>query len=250
MPLSKDPEKRRRQLAYLNPRGNRHITGLLEMELENPKKIQINMNRTVRNSDKDLIDEGEVVLNNIQLIDPPENYTVKNFFDTQSNLIQEGLAKTFGRDKKLVNELIQKRLNHTKNDWIYALPLMYENKNGRKITEDNFNFVKHASRDKLKIASIEPKKLIELSNDKEKRFDGSLNHTRNHIKKGKPIPTPRIELNKDGDIESIEGISRVKGALIEGVKEIPVYIITRDPIESMSRLQRVKIDNVDFKKVN
>jgi len=250
MPLSTDPVKRRRQMAHLAGKDKK-LVGLM---LDDPREIKVKLNRTLNSGDKSVIEDGEVVLNNIEMVEPPANYSIKRFFDSQPTIVQEGYAKTFGRDKKLINELIQKRLNHIKDDWIYAIPLLYENNDGERIQEDSFKFDWYAYRDRVKIMMIEPKKFVKLSGVDPRKFEHqrSRNLTRDYIKKGKPIPTPSLELNEKGDtVVKSEGFERMLGANDQEIKKVPVYIITKQPIESMSRLEKIKIDNLDFnKKVN
>jgi hypothetical protein len=253
MALSLDPVKKGKQMAFLKMKDKKTITGLdAETKVER-KKIQVKLNRTLNTMDKSIIDDGENVLNNLELIDPPENFTIKRHFDTQPTVIQEALAKTFGRNKKLMNKLIQKRLNEGKNNWVYSLPIPYQNENGKKLTEDSFNFSFFAVKDKITIALINPKKFVKLANDKTEPTRESKRTTQltsSFIRAGRPIPTPRLELNHDGDqVIKTEGIDRVRGAIDEGIDEIPVYIITKEPIDKIPRLQAMKLANLDFKKV-
>lgn len=249
MGLSRDPAIRKRQMAVLSG-GNKKIEGLLKMELEDPRKIKLNIGRTLATDDRHLLDEGEVVLNNIELVEPPQNYSVKTFFENLPDYTQENLARTFGRDKKVVNELLQNRLEHKKG-WVYALPLIYENETGKKITEDRFNFTWYAMRDRVKIVKIDPKKLVKISGINEKESNKSTTiKTRNNIRSGKPIETPRIELDSEGKIESLHGVDRARGAMTMNIKEIPLYIVTVKPIDMMSRLEKQQLESVDFKKVN
>jgi hypothetical protein len=58
------------------------------------------------------------------------------------------------------------------------------------------------------------------------------------MKKGEPIDTPYLQIHLDGmDVYSHEGRHRALGAIKAGIKQMPVYIYTDDPMTDDQRKQ-------------
>lgn len=172
----------------------------------------------------------------------------------------DNIQKTFYYSKDAIDKLLEWREDGSPKTWKWKSPIILHSK------EDDANgFFEHdAYKGKVTIVLMSPRLFMSLASPKgflayemnnNKLTEGlggetveqseeSIKNIADSMKKGEPISTPYLNVDlKELRVFQHEGRHRAFGALDAGIKQMPVYIYTDEP---MTDSQRIRINKNPF----
>ncbi len=233
--------------------NRKSTTGLQQMSQS--KCVKVNLSRTLHSYDKYLVNEGEDILtklDNFRNLKIDSQYTIQNWLNNQSSNVNEGIAKNLGKNSRELNILIETMKHRSPNNWTYSSPIPYSTFESKHNQSDDMyavNFIQFSYRDRLKIALMSPSQFLKMTS-KEQPSKYEISKYILMIKNGTPISTPFLEIDEtNSKVMLYGGRHSVMSAKMMNLPLIPVYILTQKPLIDMSRLEKMKLETANFKKV-
>jgi len=175
----------------------------------------------------------------------------------------DGIQKTFFYSRDNIEKLLEWRQDPSPDTWKWQIPLYMENPKDQLdlFIEDSSNsfWIQDAFKGKETITIMSPREYLRLACPKcLEDFDESIisgkdgfedldfdirgkdftkeiiNEIESELKKGNPVSTIRLEITGN-QVYSHEGRHRAFGALKAGMKQIPVYVLSDEPMEDEFR---------------